>query len=79
MRPADEPACGYPVTEDPVRIPLQEDVDGRAIVHLGYFTDQESDVFISVDGGWSMQFRARTGPNVLGVVGFRLATTPSTR
>ncbi len=65
MRPTDNPACGYAVADDPVRISLQEDVDGRAIVHLGYFTDKESDVSVSADGGWSTQFRARIGPNEL--------------
>jgi hypothetical protein len=67
MRPTDEPDCGYAVSADPVRIPLEKDVEGRTIVHLGYFTDRESDVRVTADD-WSTQFRARVGPNEMWLV-----------
>lgn len=61
MRPG-RTACGYGVSSEPTRIPLQHDLLGQVAVRIGYFTNGESDVRVW-DGTFSVRFRATPGPN----------------
>lgn len=54
--------CGYAVRSTPTEIDLQTRIVTPMVVHLGYFTDSESTVDVTI-GSQLSQFRARPGPN----------------
>ncbi|HEX2132062.1 MAG TPA: hypothetical protein VHH15_10905 [Actinophytocola sp.] len=62
-----QPDCGYLVDRDTVRIPLEDTVDGRQIVRIGYFTGDSGHGTVRA-GDTAVRVRFAEGLHVLHVV-----------
>ena len=60
--PPRKELCGYRATDEPVAVRFPVDLAGSLLLRVGYFTDEEATVDVSV-GSWRTEFRAVPGPN----------------
>lgn len=66
MRPSNHPQCGYPVSGEPVTIPLERVVvPGRHVMRVDYFSGQESVLSLRLgEGGGGRTIRFLAGPGL---------------
>ena len=65
--PGPQPDCGYQVSDEVVRIPLEDTVTGRRIVRIGYFTGDSGEGMVRA-GDTRVRVRFTEGLHVLHVV-----------